>query len=626
MQFKPLKTLLFAALTILAMPEGSASAKEDEVVVPGAPRLLPEDTFAYIRFDDVDELREEFKDTSVSKMLADPAMRPLAGDVYRTVSELFEVVGSQMGVTLEELLAIPSGQVSAALVPGNLSREQIEMIEQDSKDESPEGIRRRLARKRRNQNSLAGWFMVDAGDNIDRLSQLVGVLESKLFESGYVQRKTKVSGTTLVRLLPPRPGRPEIEYFQRDNTIILGIGHATASKSLEQWDEKGEENTLAENADFAAVMSHCIGAEKTRPQVTFFVDPYHIIERLVKRGGAAGFVWPIIEELGLGKIRGIGGSSFQGGDVFESIAHLHVLVDPPRDGFFGVLRPESGESMPPSWVPEGVSSYTSIHWDFEQTYENLGKVIEKFRGPEPLKSMVEDPVASALKISVRDELANTLSNRYVSCAWIQPPIKLNSQVQLHAFEVLDTDRAKEIFAKIRERFSKRMTVDSYGGKVIYGVESGRQRNLPKGFRVPEPGFVVLDDWVVFSDSRQFLERIIQASADNLPRLTNDLQFELILSELGGKLDGETPFLVSFMRGSEYMRQMYGLATSPDTKQFLKSVAERNPAAQMFSELLDRNELPDFEQFKKYFAPSGSFAYDEAGGMHVGSFTLRAEPE
>jgi hypothetical protein len=29
------------------------------------------------------------------------------------------------------------------------------------------------------------------------------------------------------------------------------------------------------------------------------------------------------------------------------------------------------------------------------------------------------------------------------------------------------------------------------------------------------------------------------------------------------------------------------------------------------------------EFEKYFAPSGSFGYDEPSGMHLGSFTLRA---
>ncbi|MGI9473736.1 MAG: DUF3352 domain-containing protein, partial [Rubripirellula sp.] len=327
-------------------------SRGEDSEVPGAPRLLPKDTLAYIRIDDVDDLREGVADSSMGKMLSDPQLKPFASDIYRTMAELFEQFGSAAGISLDELLAIPSGQVAAAAMPANLSDGDETNLRDDAEDDdSPDAIRRRIEQKRRQQNAIAGLFIVDAGDNVDDLLGLVDKLESRVIESGYVRRTTKIDGTNMVRLLPPRQGRPEIEYFERDDTVIFGIGHKTASKALEQWTGKSEEDSLADRADFTSVMSRCVGAEDTRPQITFFVDPYHFVERLVKRGGAAAFVWPIIEELGIGKIRGMGGSAFRGGEVFEDITHFHVLIDPPRDGFFGVLRPTTGDSTPPKWVP-----------------------------------------------------------------------------------------------------------------------------------------------------------------------------------------------------------------------------------------------------------------------------------
>jgi hypothetical protein len=43
-------------------------------------------------------------------------------------------------------------------------------------------------------------------------------------------------------------------------------------------------------------------------------------------------------------------------------------------------------------------------------------------------------------------------------------------------------------------------------------------------------------------------------------------------------------------------------------------------------LLKRNQLPPFDDFIKYFAPTGSFAYDEANGMHFGRYTLKPDEE
>jgi hypothetical protein len=599
----------------------STVAKGEDGEIPGAPHLIPEDTFAYLRVDSAEEFRELTAASSMGQMLADPKLKPFASDVFRTLSDLFSQVSNELGLTLEEMLAIPSGQVAAAVMPGNISEHDEQLMEQDSEDESPEALRRRIARKRRQQNSIASVFIIDAGKNVDDLLTVVERIENRLIESGYVRRPTEIGKVNMVRLLPPRAGRAEIEYFERDDVVVFGIGHQTASKVLEQWLDRSEERTLADRADFASVMSRCVGAEDTRPQMTYFLDPFHLAERLVKRGGAAAFVWPIVEELGIGKIRGIGGSSFSGGEVFEGIMHMHVLIDPPRDGFFGVLRPQTGETSPPTWIPADVSSYTSIHWDFETTFDNVGKILEKFQGPEPLKRFVEDPVKQKFDISFREELLQNLTGRYVSVRWIEPPIKLNSQIQFHAFQLNDPLVMKETIAKFREKRPNELKVESVYGTTVY---MGRQRGkLPANFRKPQPNLVIIDDWVCFSDSRAMTERIIRAKGGG-ERLLNVPEFELVSSELGGKLDGEKPFMVSFLRGADYIRQMYDLIQSPETRKFLRGASEKNPMVGKLVALLERNELPEFEEFEKYFAPSGTFAYDEPTGMHLGTFTLRAD--
>ena len=363
---------LLAPLAIcvsLGLQQNSRAADED--TTPGAPRLLPKDTLAYIRIDNVDDMRADMADSSMGRMMNDPKLKPFVSEVYTTLSGLFEQFGARIGLSLDELLAIPTGQVAAAAMPANLSERDEELAEEEADSDSPEAIRRRIERKREQQNAIAGIFILEAGKNLDNMMSLVDRLEEQMIQGGYVRRTSKVKGTTIVKLLPPRQGRQEIEYFTKDDTLIFGIGHDTAAKSLEQWTGTSEEDSLADSADFTSLMSRCIGAEETRPQLTFFFDPYRFVERLVNRGGAAALVWPLVENLGVSKIRGIGGSSFRGGEVFEDIAHMHILLDPPRDGMFGVLRPETGDTTPPKWVPDDVSGYLTLNWDFEQTYENL---------------------------------------------------------------------------------------------------------------------------------------------------------------------------------------------------------------------------------------------------------------
>jgi hypothetical protein len=143
-------------------------------------------------------------------------------------------------------------------------------------------------------------------------------------------------------------------------------------------------------------------------------------------------------------------------------------------------------------------------------------------------------------------------------------------------------------------------------------------------RKPEPCIAILGDWAIYSDSRQLIERVIGAHGDSVERLINVPEYDLIVSELGGKLDGEKPFYISYVKNSDYIRQMYDLAQSPDMRKLMKARSESNPASGQIANLLERDELPPFEEFELYFAPSGTFAYDEADGIHIGMFTLRAE--
>ncbi len=426
-------------------------AAENESKIPGAPHLLPQDTLFYARLDNANDAREDLANSSIGRMLSDPKLKPLATDMFAVAADFFEQASNEIGVSLEEVLAIPTGQVAIAVMPGSVSKRSEDLVgDQTKKDESEEAIRQRLALKRQQQNSFAFLFLVEAGENIDDLMKLIERLESTLIDNGYVRRTSERDDTKIVHLLPPLPGSFEMEFFVREGTLVFGVGHQSAESVLDRWLEKSNQPTLADNADFASIMSRCIGAEETRPQLTFFLDAYHVIERVVKRQSAAGFIWPLIEELGLSKFRGIGGSLFRGGEEFESIVHFHILIDPPRDGLLGILRPETVNTIPPDWVPADVTNYTTLHWDFEKTYENIGKILAKFGQTNLLKDSVETPANDILGISFQDELLPNLTGRYVNCTWIERPINLNSQVTAHALELADSEIAKAALAKFRE--------------------------------------------------------------------------------------------------------------------------------------------------------------------------------
>lgn len=615
---------MFAAAPVSRADDSTPGADD----APGAPRLLPSDTLVYIRLDSADDLRKQMDKTSIGKMINDPKMRPFADQFYATARDLFDQISDRVGVNLDELLAIPHGQVAIAIHPVKpLEEDEKPEIQARENEDQTELEQRRERQKRRELYSFGGTLIIDADDNIDQLMSIVERFEEQVLQGRYVRRIREIGSTEVTRLLPGRFGQQPIEFFEKDGTLVIGVGHLTAQDVLNHWLDKSDDPTLADNAKFGTIISRCIGAEETRPQLTFFVDPHAIVDRIIKRSGSltAGFIWPVIQDLGANRIGGIGGSSFSGGDVFEGIAHYHIKIDPPRDGVLGVLRPETGDTTPPNWVPDSVAGYTSINWDFEKAYDNVGKVIDKLQQrTDALKEIAEAPIEKRLGVKLREDLLQNTTGRLVRVTWMEKPIRFNSGVNVLAIEMKDALKTKSNLAQIRDRMPNQMKVDSISGHVVYRLR-GPGENFPQNMRRPEPSFMILGKWLIYADSTQFMEKAALADAGNLPRLVELPEYDLVASELGGKLDGESPFVLSFIDGAQGIRVIYDLAKDENSRNMIRRAGENNIVARKFSELLDQNELPPFSEFEKYFAPTGFFGYDEPDGIHFGFFTLRADP-
>ena len=599
-------------------------------VVPGAPRLLPEKTLAYVRIENVTEFRQGLAASATGKMLSDPKLKPLAGEIYVAAGELFQGIGDQLGVSLEEILSIPKGQFAFGLfaVDNTALAAATEPTKNEPKDDSPDAIRKRLEAKKAESQSVSfgGLVVIETGSDDAALKKILATMEQKLIDSGSVARRETIGGTSLVRLVKASNNRESVEYFSRDGATVVGIGSGSGKAALERWNGESAERTLAESTDFAGVMSRCVGAEETRPQITFYVDPYHIVERIIKsQGGAATLIWPIVEELGLGKIRGVGGSVFEGGEEFADISHIHVLLDPPRDGIFSVVRPSKSDTNPPNWVPDDVASYMSLGWRVDASFDGFERIFDRFGGDGGFATRVVEPYKKATGMDLRESLVNTTKDRGAMITWLQRPVTFNSSTTLLALQLKDPAETSRTIEKLRETIWKSVQTDNIGTTKIY---LGRRRNpdraVPQGVRVPEPCGAIVGDWLLVTDSRQLLEHAIRASSGSVPRLSSLPDYDLVASELGAQLDAEKPFMFSFSRDSEGLRQLYELAKSPQIREIAKSRGAENAVVKRLVELMEKDELPPFDEFKKYFAPSGSFAYDEATGMHLGRFTLKAE--
>lgn len=656
---RPLQLLFIGfgiAIALSASPSIGIAADpigEPSTSTPPASKLLPADTLAYLRIRNVTDVRGNFQTSTLGKMLDDPAMRPFVSDTFQTFSQWFDQSIEQVDLPLKALLDIPTGQFAVALI------QAVPPTEEDQSDESKktdseltdEQIRQRMQRRQRQQNGFAGVVMIETGIDTDAeqtMRDLLAQVSVLAEQNKSVKTSETIGEHSLTRWVRSRGRSSVIEWFDRDGMFVVGIGNETAAEVLRRWnaidapknrkdaanrkqaserdaptsDEAITMGTLSGSFDFASVMTRCMGAEAETPQITFFVNPYAIAQRFIRRSGSAFFIQPIVEDLGIAKIRGIGGSVFRGGDLVENVIHVHALIDPPRDGFFGVVRPDDVDPQPPNWIPAEAGSYLTLQWDIATAFDNLTKIVERFAGEGAFDRFAEDQFKERLGVSLRDDLIENLTGRYVRFRRYQSPATWNSDARVDALQIIDVDKAKTMLDTIEKTLpSGEITSESVLGYTVFFLKD-RSRFNSQMLRDPVRSIMLLDDYLLMADSREILEVLLRSHKGEIDRLSDDSDFALLASEMGVKLETENPFLLSFTRDSSSFRVLYEMAASPNSTAALARSSENNPAMQRFGELLGRQRLPAFENFEKYFNVSGAYAYSEPGGLHVGLLNLR----
>lgn len=634
----PLPVCLLSLLTV------SAAVGQSETR-PTAPRLLPADSMAYFRIDDTTQFRQTMRESSAGQMAADPQVRPLVSQVYTGAEELLASLSERLGVTMDELLSISQGELSVALIPTDAETRMKRMADtpkttesssesstkkRAAADESPEAIRERLQQKRREQQlttrlSFGVVAIIESGDQTPVLRRLMENVEQQLTQNGNFHRSV-LSEQQVEIVSLQRGNRPEsMHYLIHQDTLVIGSDRDAVRNVLLRWKDQLDDDRLSGNTNFTTVMSHCVGTEETRPQVTYYVDPYRILNTVTASGGGAGMFMFIVQNLGLEGIKGIGGSSFVGGKRFESITHVHLLLDSRRGGVLSVIRPKQGSVGPPAFVPADATGFMAINWDVDKTLDAARRVYDQIRGEGSFNEDLFQKANQRLKIDLQADLFSQLTGRFTTSNWIETPARLGSQVNCFAAELKDPATAAESLAKAMANLPEWKAETFAGVKLFAGREAKIPEAMREYLRQGQPHVAILGEHLVYSDSRQFMHQLITTQTGGGPGpITNLIEYDLIAGELSGKLDGRAPFMFAFTRPEESFRALYEMLQNPQMRQGLRQLAESNPVAKMFHQALEDNALPPLSVFTQYMAPAGSFAYDDTSGLHMASFGLKKE--
>ena len=204
----------------------------------------------YIQFADVSQFIEQMKASSVGRLIADERIAPLVEGVYGAVKDEYEKVRDNMGVSLEQLQTLFTGELCFAVA--------------GFEDRSPGVV-----------------LLFDYDPEAGTLDALVGnewIRGNLELESGEPIQEADVSIQTW------KAGDTTVYYFMHDGTFAVGTDVEMMKEMLARWrgEAVGNDRTLAQNRKFVTIMNRCRGTKETPPEARFFVDPIDLAKALTR--------------------------------------------------------------------------------------------------------------------------------------------------------------------------------------------------------------------------------------------------------------------------------------------------------------------------------------------------------
>jgi hypothetical protein len=565
---------------------------------PKAAELLPENTLGMISIPDTQDLATRFMNTSTGRMTQDPEMKPVVDQLYGSLSELVGTVQDKIGLSLPEIVAIPQGEVTFAVVA--------------VKGAPPAMV-----------------LLLDAGDNIANARKLFDRWMAVVWgeENEAVKREETVNGAKITVFDNVGPSRRTIVVVEKDSTIVIGNNAEVVKGILAIWNgEKGR--VLSDNSNFGTIMNRCQGANDQRPQVIWFADPINFMRSVAEENMGVRLGVAMLPALGLDGFSAIGGSMIYDAGQYDAVSHIHVLLENPRSGIIKVIALEPGVSKPESWVPSDVASYTTAHVKIDTALKTLAPMYDSLAGEGAFSKMLEQRFSTPVGIDIEKQIIPALEGRVTYVTWFEKPASQVSGVTLVALKLKDTEVVSKALESLAKKFGETISRQSSSGKDYYRVEIPVPQ-MPPGAEPPPapiPCFGIVDDYLVITNRPSLYEKVLSTAADGTKSLADELEFKLIENKIKRQSGGAKPVMLGFSRPVEGFRYWYDLINADSTRESLKKQGERNPFFKSLDTTLQKNPLPPFEVIQRYFAPSGTMAVDDSDGLHIMNFSLRRKGE
>ena len=623
MVYSPFRMPLAAVWVGLALAVATAQA------APPSDSLLPAATKGYVSIPQVQALVDSFRQTQLGRLLDDPLMKPFGDDIRRQIKQKWSQSHSKLGLSLEDLEGIATGELSLAVVAVPRGRAALAVL-------------------------------VDVSGKEDEAQATLAKVEGELKKQGAKSTLQTVGGVKLTVLESPPKGEQKepnrAVYFLHDG--LLGASdHLAVASEIAKRVTGGKADTLAGVEAYKAVLERCESDKATdaEPHVRWFIDPIGLAEAMRtwqdrRHRGDTDYL-KVVKSQGFEALKGIGGLvNFSVGN-YGVLHRTAAFAPPPYElAMRMMVFPNGGDFKPQSWVSNELATYASFRCDLLNAFDRFDTLFDEVYGEpgvwqDTLDSIKNDPNGN--RIDLRQDLVAHLGQRVTIVTDYKLPITPNSQRRLIAIEAKDEKalaRAVEDTMKNDPRVKQRKLGEQVVWEILAEDEptleldvqdadaSGKEPDAdakggaaaPTG--TPNSAVTVAKGHLFVSSHIELLEKVL-ADLDPDLQLAEGEGYRLVEAEFS-KLGARQTCAQGFAKTDEQYRATYelfreGRLPESDTffAKFLNLLLGEEKEGVTRKPRLEGAKLPPFDEIRRYLGPAGSFVTAEPNGWYVIGFTL-----
>ncbi len=586
-----------------------------KAAIPGPEKLLPDDTLVVVTAPDFEKLRAIYKTSPQTQLLSDPAMKPIKDHfLAKLEEELIRPLERELGVSLDDYLNLPQGQLTFALTQNGWKTSESQspgfLLLLDAKGRSSQ-LKTNLAELKRKWRDSGKSIKTEKLHDID--FSILPLSEKDIPKS--LKKLMSSEDDEDTESETNRMPKAELVFGQFESLLIVG----NSTKAVEKIAVHLSGGSMPSLGDLASFESSRVSMFRDAPCYGW-VNVKSFIELMTKDSAktaesnpmAAMFnVQKMISATGLG---GLNTFAFNFQSTGEgSSARLSLGVpESSRQGLFKLFPAPGKDSAPPAFVPADAVKFQRLRIDGQKAWTTLQSMLTEI-SPEMNSSLdyIIETANEAAKqkdpdFDLRKNLFGNLGDDLIIYEKAAKGTTLEELNSGPALFLIGSPRPDQLASALKAVFlltspGSTPKEREFLGRKIYSIPTPA---MPTGNPAKSPttlSYAASGSYVAITTDTAILEEYLRSSDSEQKQLRDNAGLTDATARVGGGNTGWFVYENQTETTRAILEALRKSASQPETTNMLAPGIPAFTPDNPFKEWVDFSLLPPFDTIAKYFS-------------------------